>query len=394
MEIIIFNKTKELYKSIDESKMLRKISVTNGVSRNFTYDGDLFDESITELKTLKNINLNVLSDSLLNFLYDKKRLGLNDEALEKCLEKWLSSFKLTEYICIYPINNVAFKGKVSYLDGFVELSKHSENIDSFVGKLQTNEKKNFFVGDNLITLKVKGYSKDDAKEISINLAHYISYIYNISIFLEYNVCADVHIGCDSEKYMWDGLVIQNEDKNNLLYFDSNKNIIIPAHVKKLCINNSVFNSLMKLLHKYSNQEQMSNVEKYVLLSLGLLGKAIEFKNRNYSFVMAMSSIESLLELENEGHIKRNISRRCARIISNEDNFNDNIYKIRSLYTLRSNISHGEVVYISERKLKEIIRIAIYVLFYFVIESPRIEHDYGNVDFHKYIDDILPKKDIL
>lgn len=72
MEITIFNKTKKLYKSIDKSEMLRRINISNGILRNFTYDGNLFDESIIELKKSNNINENVLSDSLLDFLFDEK----------------------------------------------------------------------------------------------------------------------------------------------------------------------------------------------------------------------------------------------------------------------------------------------------------------------------------
>lgn len=389
MEITIFNKTKKLYKSIDKSEMLRRINISNGILRNFTYDGNLFDESIIELKKSNNINENVLSDSLLDFLFDEKKSGVNDEEFEEHLEQWLSSIKLTEYTCIYPINNVSFEDNVSYLDGFIELSKHSENIDCFIRRLQKNEKKNFFVGSNLITLKVKGRSRNDAKEISINLAHYMAYIYNIAIFLEYNVFSDVHIGYDQKDYMWDGLVIK--DKENLSYFDSNQNIIVPAHIKNLCIDNAILNALIGLLHKYSYQEKMSNIEKFILLSLGLLGESMRVKSRNYSFVMAMSSIESLLEKENERSIKNNVSIRCARIVSDENNFKEIVYKFKEFYRKRSEISHGEVVYISERKLSEIISNAIYILFYFVKELPRIEETYGNADFHEYFDDILPKK---
>lgn len=241
----------------------------------------------------------------------------------------------------------------------------------------------------MITLKVKGRSRNDAKEISINLAHYMAYIYNIAIFLEYNVFSDVHIGYDQKDYMWDGLVIK--DKENLSYFDSNQNIIVTAHIKNLCIDNAILNALIGLLHKYSYQEKMSNIEKFILLSLGLLGESMRVKSRNYSFVMAMSSIESLLEKENERSIKNNVSIRCARIVSDENNFKETVYKFKEFYRKRSEISHGEVVYISERKLSEIISNAIYILFYFVKELPRIEETYGNADFHEYFDDILPKK---
>lgn len=136
---------------------------------------------------------------------------------------------------------------------------------------------------------------------------------------------------------------------------------------------------------------MSNIEKFILLSLGLLGESMRVKSRNYSFVMAMSSIESLLEKENERSIKNNVSIRCARIVSDENNFKETVYKFKEFYRKRSEISHGEVVYISERKLSEIISNAIYILFYFVKELPRIEETYGNADFHEYFDDILPKK---
>ncbi|TMT03082.1 hypothetical protein FD690_00260 [Apilactobacillus kunkeei] len=189
--------------------------------------------------------------------------------------------------------------------------------------------------------------------------------------------------------MWDGLVIK--DKENLSYFDSNQNIIVPAHIKNLCIDNAILNALIGLLHKYSYQEKMSNIEKFILLSLGLLGESMRVKSRNYSFVMAMSSIESLLEKENERSIKNNVSIRCARIVSDENNFKETVYKFKEFYRKRSEISHGEVVYISERKLSEIISNAIYILFYFVKELPRIEETYGNADFHEYFDDILPKK---
>lgn len=392
MEIIIYNKTKELYKSIhkssDKSNMLRKITLTDDSSRDFTYDGELFDESIIELKESNNINENVLSDSLLNFLYDEKISGLNDENFEKHLERWLSSLKLTIYTCTYSINNVSFEGEVSYLDGFIKLSKHSKNNNYVIEKIQRNQQGRFLLGTNLITLKVKGYSNNDAKEISLNLAHYMSYVYNISIFLEYNTCSNVHIGYDPKNHIWDGLVMK--DRKNYSCFDSDKNIILPAHINNICIDNSIFNSLMVILKKYSNQEQNSKIEKYILLSLGLIGKSIGSKSRNDSFVMAMSSIESLLELEKEGSIKKNISERCARIISGEDDFDENKLKIKDLYRTRCDISHGEIVYISERKLNEIIEISIQVLIFFVKKSPMIKDKYKDDDFHKYLNDILPK----
>lgn len=360
--------------------------------KEISYNPKLYDESIKELLNYKDISWSYLDENLIEYLYKEKlvKKDYNDNELCKSIVQWLSNLNEEDSKAYYPINHVRFGVDTSLYDDFLQIVYKFPDVIHEYNKICGDEEiRKVAKSDAFIEINVKGYSDNDVKELSFEIAEYVVTLLNIAGFIEHNLFLNISIGNINKCYVYDSFIEQIDSK--CIAFDSDTSNQIPLTIDNWNDNIKYNKKIMSILYRYANRNKLSEMENSILLSLRLIGRAISSKDKSISMILSISAIEALLESKKETKIKEKISTRCSKIISKcNDDFHENKKIIKNIYNIRSQIVHGEKYNVSKYEKQQVICLSIEVLYYVSQHFDEIK-DFYNGSCHKAIAYFIDKK---
>jgi len=341
-------------------------------------DMHLYNEVLRELyvynkEVQKSYTVKTLENVIENALYEAKCRGklITDKTIEDIIKKLLDVEKV-KYEIVHTISGVIFIEKVEFdsffFSNYEQIKNHTAEayMNGNPSSLDSVTFAEMAKNNAFVCVKVEARENEKAKELAYEKMKKIEAVMRF-FAAAYGEVYDIGI-FDFRTYNVDSA-----------YIFSKENIGESSHCNgRFCDIDGVefYKEYKQYLDELFNlifKPDLTEMEKRILLAVTFCSRATFDRENAVGFLEAMMAIEALLQANSEGivtpSITYQITEYCAFLLNSKLEGRKRLDKIiRSMYTIRSKISHGKQDAIEKSDYEQLWYIATHLIVLFLSDE--------------------------